>query len=209
MKKILLSQRGLSVLGVFKGISTAVCVIYCVILMGSAVGPCSETIDETTFIKGSIIIFGAFVLQTLISIAHGRRVDRQSIAERRRISKICIGGLVLAVIMLLIAIEGVFSIEYSRWHTYNTQRSIMEDMGRKVYSSPVEAALDFVNHEPQPLNGAERLILSELYDTMQEIERTLWYLACLGFALAEFSIAGFNIALIELPTKITCRIHDS
>ena len=82
MKKILLSQRGLSVLGAFKGISTAVCVIYCVILMGSAVGPYSETIDETTFIKGSVIIFGAFVLQTLISIAHGRRVDRQSIAEQ-------------------------------------------------------------------------------------------------------------------------------
>lgn len=209
MKKILLSQRGLSVLGVFKGISTAVCVIYCVILMGSAVGPYSETIDETTFIKGSVIIFSAFVLQTLVSIAHGRRIDRQSIAERRRISKVCIGGLALAVIMLLIAIEGVFSIEYSRWHTYDTQRSIMEDMGRKVYSSPVEATLDFVNHEPQPLNDAERLILSELYDTMQEIEHTLWYLACLGFALAEFSIAGFNIALIELPTKITCRIHDS
>lgn len=209
MKKILLSQRGLSVLGVFKGISTAVCVIYCVILMGSAVGPYSETIDETTFTKGGVIIFGAFVLQTLISIAYGRRIDRQSMAERRRISKVCIGGLVLAVIMLLIAIEGVFSIEYSHWHTYNTQRSIMEGMGRKVYSSPVEAALDFVSHEPQPLNDTERLILSELHDTMQEIERTLWYLACLGFALAEFSIAGFNIALIELPTKIACRIHDS
>lgn len=209
MKKILLSQRGLSILRVLKGISTAVCVIYCAILMGSAVGPYSETIDETTFTKGGVIIFGAFVLQTLISIAHGRQVDRQSIAERRRISKVCIGGLVLAVIMLLIAIEGVFSIEYSHWHTYNTQRSIMEGMGRKVYSSPVEAALDFVSHEPQPLNDAERLILSELHDTMQEIERTLWYLACFGFALAEFSIAGFNIALIELPTKITCRIHDS
>ncbi len=129
-KKILLSQRGLSVRSIQGHFNRRLRHLLRH-LMGSAVGPYNETIDETTFIKAALLSLALLSWQTLISIAHGRRVDARALRTSSYLQ-----GLYRWTgpgrHYALNRDRGVFSIEYSRWHNYNTQRSIMEDWVEQV-----------------------------------------------------------------------------
>jgi len=209
MKKILLTPRGLKALKWLKNLAIGLGVVYCLILIVSIIDSTTKVIDAQTLSKGCFIVIGAFFLQSIVSMVYCHHIHCQTLGERRNISSVCYGGILAAIFMLFLSAEGVCFIAHTRYETQIKQQAILDDIGVDAHSYSLVTVLDAAYHDSRPLDEAEILILSMLQQDAIKMERLLWYLACMGFVSAEFAIAGLNIALIELPTKLPRRIYDS